>query len=77
MTARDKANAGAAAEEWREVVRTLLLGRSRNAKHLCERLATMCDEEMIEVLTSLVENAGYDLGIIKGQTRIDLFRNRV
>lgn len=77
IMADTKAAEGVTADEWREVVRTLLLGRSRNAKHLCDRLATMRDEEMIEVLTALVENSGYDLGIIKGQTRIDLFRNRV
>lgn len=68
-----KAAEGMNAEEWREVVRTILLGRSRNAKPLCERLATMTDCEMSEVLTLLVHHGKTDLGIIKGESGISFF----
>lgn len=72
MTAT-KESEGMSAEEWRSVVRTILIGRSRNAKHLCERLAAMPDSEMSEVLTVLVERGGTDLGIIRGDTEISFF----
>lgn len=77
IMAKTKAEEGMTAEEWRGVVREILLGRSRNAKHLCERIAAMPDSEMSEVLTLLVEHGGTDLGIIRGDTKISFFASRV
>lgn len=73
IMAETKAAEGMTAEEWRDVVRMILIGRSRNAKHLCERLAAMSDCEMSEVLTLLVHHGRTDLGIPRGSTQINFF----